>query len=502
MVPKQEHDENNNDVYSMAPLANALPALPVQSGPVVHAGRPYPGPYVQSAVHNEQYNTQLRLLNLIIDSGYDMIQCNGQRRTGPPKNWKGPPPGKGCEIFIGKIPRDLYEDELFPLLTQFGKLYELRLMMDFSGTNRGFGFAQFSTREEARNAAKKLDGHPIRPGKYLGVMKSLDNRRLFVGGLPKEKNRDEIMEELSKLVSGIVNVILYSSVVDKTKNRGFAFVEFESHRVAAIARRKMIPGGVVLWDHELAVDWAEPEPEVAEDIMSKSVKVLYMRNLMLHTSESMIKEVIETVGQIPKAAIEKVKKLKDFAFLHFTDRHYAEQALPRLNNIVIEGATVTVVWAKPPRDRVQVKGRSLSHDSLTHSDDDASLNHHRGRPILPCDQSVSPMHVFPSPHPYYDTLVLLSGQAEPKVDITSWTSPTNGDSLMFLARLTVPFVQPPYNMFTGNYAPTPQGALNSAAECVIAWLSRNGVPSTPCVTQAVNYYCPQTPSPLHFQGNH
>lgn len=70
-------------------------------------------------------------------------------------------------------------------------------------------------------------------------------------------------------VSGIVNVILYSSVVDKTKNRGFAFVEFESHRVAAIARRKMIPGGVVLWDHELAVDWAEPEPEVAEDIMSR-----------------------------------------------------------------------------------------------------------------------------------------------------------------------------------------------------------------------------------------
>lgn len=53
---------------------------------------------------------------------------------------------------------------------------------------------------------------------------------------------------------------------------------------------------------------------------------------MLHTSEAVIREIVETVGQVPKTGIEKVKKLKDFAFLHFTERHYAEQALPRLNS--------------------------------------------------------------------------------------------------------------------------------------------------------------------------
>ena len=41
---------------------------------------------------------------------------NGQRRYGgPPPGWDGPPPERGSEIFVGKLPRDLFEDELVPL---------------------------------------------------------------------------------------------------------------------------------------------------------------------------------------------------------------------------------------------------------------------------------------------------------------------------------------------------------------------------------------------------
>ena len=43
-------------------------------------------------------------------------QENGQRRFGgPPPGWEGPPPERGSEIFVGKLPRDLFEDELVPL---------------------------------------------------------------------------------------------------------------------------------------------------------------------------------------------------------------------------------------------------------------------------------------------------------------------------------------------------------------------------------------------------
>ena len=49
----------------------------------------------------------------------------------------------------------------------------------------------------------------------------------------------------------------------------FAFVEYDSHRAAAMARRKLMNGRVYLWGHQLAVDWAEPELEVDEEIMAQ-----------------------------------------------------------------------------------------------------------------------------------------------------------------------------------------------------------------------------------------
>lgn len=81
-----------------------------------------------------------------------------------------------------------------------------------------------------------------RNGRLLGVCASVDNCRLFVGGIPKTKKREEILTEMRKVTDGVVDVIVYPSAADKSKNRGFAFVEYESHRAAAMARRKLLPG--------------------------------------------------------------------------------------------------------------------------------------------------------------------------------------------------------------------------------------------------------------------
>jgi len=53
------------------------------------------------------------------------------------------------------------------------------------------------------------------------------------------------------------------------RNRGFAFLEFDTHSDAAIARRRLVATGVKVWGVNLAVDWAEPEPEFDDDIMNK-----------------------------------------------------------------------------------------------------------------------------------------------------------------------------------------------------------------------------------------
>ena len=142
---------------------------------------------------------------------------------------------------------------------------------------------------------------------------SVDNCRLFIGGIPKMKKREEILEEIAKVTEGVLDVIVYASAADKMKNRGFAFVEYESHRAAAMARRKLMPGRIQLWGHQIAVDWAEPEIDVDEDVM-ETVKILYVRNLMIETTEDTIKK---SFGQFNPGCVERVKKIRDYAFVHF-----------------------------------------------------------------------------------------------------------------------------------------------------------------------------------------
>lgn len=87
-----------------------------------------------------------------------IVSCKGQRKYGgPPPSWEGPAPGSGCEVFCGKIPKDMYEDELIPLFEKCGVIWDLRLMMDpMTGTNRGYAFVTFTTRDAASTAVKEV----------------------------------------------------------------------------------------------------------------------------------------------------------------------------------------------------------------------------------------------------------------------------------------------------------------------------------------------------------
>ncbi|XP_016063112.1 PREDICTED: RNA-binding protein 47 [Miniopterus natalensis] len=284
------------------------------------------------------------LLALLERTGYSMAQENGQRKYGgPPPGWEGPHPQRGCEVFVGKIPRDVYEDELVPVFESVGRIYELRLMMDFDGKNRGYAFVMYCHKGEAKRAVRELNNYEIRPGRLLGVCCSVDNCRLFIGGIPKMKKREEILEEIAKVTEGVLDVIVYASAADKMKNRGFAFVEYESHRAAAMARRKLMPGRIQLWGHQIAVDWAEPEIDVDEDVM-ETVKILYVRNLMIETTEDTIKKVF---GQFHPGCVERVKKIRDYAFVHFASREDAVHAMSRLNGTELEGSCLEVTLAKP-----------------------------------------------------------------------------------------------------------------------------------------------------------
>lgn len=212
-----------------------------------------------------------KLKTLLEDTKYSIFQANGQRIYGLRNNDANKFPPKGTELFVGKLPRTIYEDELVPLFSQTAPIYQLRLMVDFAGRNRGYCFVRYFTREAADMALRKLHNYQIREGCQIGVFKSLDNTRLFVGGIPQNITIYELKEALEQHMDGIKDVIMYPMAFDPTRNRGYAFIEFENHRAAAIARRCIPPRSLMLWGLRIKIDWAEPLPEPDPEIMSKVI---------------------------------------------------------------------------------------------------------------------------------------------------------------------------------------------------------------------------------------
>ncbi|KAJ3663711.1 hypothetical protein Zmor_007938 [Zophobas morio] len=185
-----------------------------------------------------------------------------------------PTPPKGSEVFVGNLPPDIHEDEIIPLFSQCGAIYKLRLMMDFDDCTRGFAFICYHTPEAAAAAVLLLHNHAVKPGVFICVHLSRDKRRLFVGNVPRNASAENIERRLCRVFDGVVRVMVFEEVANPGLNRGYAFVEFQSYVLAAIARKRMAMGGECVWGKRMVADWAFPEPVVHPVILMQVMKFI------------------------------------------------------------------------------------------------------------------------------------------------------------------------------------------------------------------------------------
>lgn len=71
---------------------------------------------------------------------------------------------------------------------------------------------------------------------------------------------------------------------------------------------------------------------------------LQVRNLMLSTTEETL---FQEFSHFKPGSVERVKKLTDYAFVHYYCREDALAGLAVMNGIQIDGATIEVMLAKP-----------------------------------------------------------------------------------------------------------------------------------------------------------
>uniref|UniRef100_H3C5Y4 RRM domain-containing protein n=1 Tax=Tetraodon nigroviridis TaxID=99883 RepID=H3C5Y4_TETNG len=189
--------------------------------------------------HNQMLNPGRvrKFENWLKRTNTKLTQVYGQRKYGgPPEGWDGPTPGARCEIYITHIPRDTYEDVLIPLFSTVGSLWEFRLMMNFSGQNRGFAYAKYGSEVIAANAVRLLHGH-VMDGVSLCVQPSTEKRQLCIGGLPTTTRHADLLQvELGNNCG--VSGVNFKNVVKRSQQYGFCEkLPFSSHHAATHAKK-------------------------------------------------------------------------------------------------------------------------------------------------------------------------------------------------------------------------------------------------------------------------
>jgi len=291
---------------------------------------------------------------LISKTGYNLTITTGQRKFG------GPPPesvfaGKkknNGECFIGSLHRDAFEPEIWNLLEEVPEatVYEIRLMMGYDGKSRGFAFVSFVEDGAAQRCKSLLDAKQFME-KKLHVNVSIPATRLFIGSIPKDKSKQHFEEELTNNgVSTWTEVIMYEPLESQRDNgavnRGFAFVEFESHMDASTVKKKLLNRSLALFGRYYQnVDWADPENTPDDNVMS-TVKNLYVKGWSEVRTEDEIKALFEPYG-----VVEKVKKINNFSFVHFVERESALKAIEAMNGKNFGNNEVIDVSLAKPNDK-------------------------------------------------------------------------------------------------------------------------------------------------------
>uniref|UniRef100_A0AAQ4Q447 RRM domain-containing protein n=1 Tax=Gasterosteus aculeatus aculeatus TaxID=481459 RepID=A0AAQ4Q447_GASAC len=183
-----------------------------------------------------------------------LTQVNGQRKYGGPP--QGAQHGPHCEVFISQIPRDTYEDLLIPLFSSVGPLWEFRLMMNFSGQNRGFAYCKYGSPDVANEAIRLLHGYTIEPTFRLNVRRSTEKRHLCIGDLPATTKQEALLKVLHVLADGVERVSLKAGPgIDGVS----AMVAFSSHHAASMAKKMLVEGTLMETDawEQCVSEWSQ-----------------------------------------------------------------------------------------------------------------------------------------------------------------------------------------------------------------------------------------------------
>ncbi|KAL1464547.1 hypothetical protein WDU94_004180 [Cyamophila willieti] len=210
----------------------------------------------------------------------------------------------------------------------------MRLMVDFSGTNRGFAYVRYASPEIARRAVNCLNGPQNKKNVIKKASMSDDNCVLFVMGIPVHLTKNELFEHFSRRTERLHGVTIRPSSNFNSPNRGFCFLEYANHSYAAQARRELLVDPFVQeWRSEITVNWSIPDKQ-KNDPFYEPTKNIFVSNLPDDVNFQRLMSVLAQNMDISHYVNCKV--IGNKAFIGFTSRDEAEYALHIIEGIIFK----------------------------------------------------------------------------------------------------------------------------------------------------------------------
>ncbi|KAL1380487.1 hypothetical protein pipiens_014157 [Culex pipiens pipiens] len=167
---------------------------------------------------------------------YATLQVNGQRFIGPPEHV--PEPSYRFELFVKNLPRHLFERELVPLFSSAGFVYQIRLLMCFTGLNRGIAYVRYTNEQDFQRAVTIFHELQLTPRFLLYACRSLNLSKLVMLDIDPAIDNFIIREVIREVCGG---ECVFFGIRNCKEGKKFVIIQFKCHYETALSRRKLIP---------------------------------------------------------------------------------------------------------------------------------------------------------------------------------------------------------------------------------------------------------------------
>jgi RNA recognition motif-containing protein len=249
---------------------------------------------------------------------------------------------------LQNIPRHLVEGDILPHFERFGQIYEFRLMMDYDNSNRGYAFLKYTCVQDAVKTMEVMNHFIFENGSKLMIRRSYNKCRLYVGKFPKSLTHNLLDHAFRQVFPTLHKFVLHNRTVDDgDENRGFGILEFTNHKDALEAKKICTPSGLELFGTTLDVSW-DKHNRCQDDEEFCENRTLFVRNINPKFGSRDLSKLMAT--RVPYNDVKKISRIRDLAFIDFTNHESAEIIKKFLNNYQLCDKVISTEWAMPPKE--------------------------------------------------------------------------------------------------------------------------------------------------------